>query len=362
MMRKQQLILLALFSIVIVTGCSLIGDVPRRGPYLQSVTPDSVWVVWDTSQPSTGRLEYGFTPELGQSVQERNVSTHHELQLTGLRPYTSYTYQVDGGQQGSFRTAAGPAQSSFRFAVYGDTRSGGAVHRRIVRRVLEAGPDFVLHTGDMVEFGEYAAEWDDFFRISAPLLRTAPFYPTLGNHEDQHANYFDAFHLPGNERYYTFDYGNARFISLKVDGYSPEGYFPEQEQLDWLEEQLAANHKPWLFVFFHLAMFTSREEPGFLEVGVRSRLEPLFERYGVDAVFMGHAHSYERILVNGITYIVAAGGGAPLYDLVAPEPGSQAAASVYHYVLIDIDGDIMTGTAFNARGEVIDSFRLAASP
>jgi 3',5'-cyclic AMP phosphodiesterase CpdA len=360
-MSKQHLILLALFSIVIVTGCSLIGDAPRRGPYLQSVTADSVWIVWDTSQPTAGRLEYGLTTELGQVAEESHQTTHHELQLTGLQAYTTYTYRVDGGQLASFHTAASPARSSFHFAVYGDTRSGGAVHRKLTRRIVDTGPDFVLHTGDMVEFGANAAEWDDFFRIAAPLLRIAPLYPNLGNHEDQHANYFDAFHLPGNERYYTFDYGNARFICLKVDGYSPEGYFPEKEQMDWLEAQLAANDKPWLFVFFHIALYTSREEPGFLEVGVRSRLEPLFEQYGVDAIFMGHAHSYERILVNGITYIVAAGGGAPLYELVAPEPGSQAAASVYHYVLIEIDGEQLTGTAIDAQGEVIDSFTLTAN-
>ena len=360
-MNRPALITFTLLSSFTLAACGLFKANHSRGPYLQSVTPDSIWVVWDTSQPSTGRLEYGLTTELGQVVVENQESTHHELQLTGLQPYTSYTYQVNGGRQGSFHTAAGPAQSSFHFAVYGDTRSGGAVHRKIGRRILEARPDFVLHTGDMVEFGEYNADWDDFFHVAAPLLRSAPFYPTLGNHEDQHANYFDAFHLPGNERYYTFDYGNARFICLKVDGYSPEGYFPEQEQMDWLEAQLAANDKPWLFVFFHLAMYTSREEPGFLEVGVRSQLEPLFEQYGVDAVFMGHAHSYERILVNGIPYIVAAGGGAPLYELVAPEPGSQTAASVYHYLLIDIDGERLKGTAIDAQGEVIDSFTLTAN-
>lgn len=65
--------------------------------------------------------------------------------------------------------------------------------------------------------------------------------------------------------------------------------------------RLASNDKPWFFVFFHLAMFTSREEPGYLESGVRSRLQPLFERYEVDAVFRGHAHSYERIFVNDVT-------------------------------------------------------------
>jgi len=77
---------------------------------------------------------------------------------------------------------------------------------------------------------------------------------------------------------------------------------------------LASNEAPWLFVFFHVGLFTSRGE-GYLETGMRERLAPLFEQYNVDAVFMGHHHSYERVIVNGITYIITAGGGASLYEL-----------------------------------------------
>lgn len=136
-------------------------------------------------------------------------------------------------------------------------------------------------------------------------------------------------------------------------------YFPEQEQMTWLEQQLADNKAPWLFVYFHIGLFTSRSED-FLETGLRERLVPLFERYAVDAVFMGHHHSYERIVVNGITYIVTAGGGAGLYELQQPEPGSQVAASVHHFTVIEIDGDRLLGKAIDRRGRVIDSFELFA--
>ena len=64
----------------------------RRGPYLQSVSPNSVWVVWDTTRPLTGVVEYGLTSELGQvteEVKELEGSLHHEVQLTGLQPYTT---------------------------------------------------------------------------------------------------------------------------------------------------------------------------------------------------------------------------------------------------------------------------------
>jgi hypothetical protein len=334
----------------------------RRGPYLQSVTPDSVWVVWDTSQPSVGSVEYGSTPELGQVITEMQAQTHHEVQLTGLEPYSLYTYRVEGSKAAQFRTAAAATQTSFRFVVFGDTREGVGVHHAIVKRILDVAPDFVLYTGDMVEMGGCGSCWDDFFRIEAPLLRSTPFFPTLGNHEDDQSPfaqtyYFDIFHLPGIERWYAFDYGNARFISLKADGYPINVYYPSQEQLDWLESQLATNPNPWTFVFFHWGVFTSRGED-FLELGMRERLVPLFERYGVDAVFMGHNHGYERIVVNGITYITAAGGGASLYDIAYPEPGSQIALRTFNFVRLDMNGETLDGQAIDDHGKVLDRFEL----
>lgn len=356
-------------GLILIAGYSIlhIWQVLRKqpqakGPYLQSVTSDSVWVVWDTTRPVVGNVEYGLTRDLGQVVEEVKDSLHHEVKLKGLEPYTVYYYRVDEGQTATFRTAAGTDQTAFRFVVFGDTRSGNSIHRAIVKQIVKNSPDFVIHTGDLVESGRSKSEWDRFFQIEAPLLRMAPFFPTLGNHEDYDPkrfdnHYLDIFHLPGNELWYAFDYGNARFICLKADGYPLGEYFPDEEQLAWLEEQLAANDTPWLFVYFHIGVFTSREE-GFLELGLRERLVPLFERYGVDAVFMGHHHSYERVIVNGVTYIVTAGGGASLYNLDQPEPGSQVAARVHHFVVVDVNGDRLSGTAIDRDGQVIDRFEL----
>lgn len=331
---------------------------------MQSVAPDSVWVVWETTEPIIGRVEYGLTREFGQVVEENEAVLHHEVQLAELKPYTDYFYRVEKGKVAKFRTAADSNQTDFRFVVYGDTRGGDTVHRAIVKRVVVIAPDFVLHTGDLVESGLHTSEWNNFFKIETPLLSTTPFYPTLGNHEDyapehQNNHYLEVFHLPGNELWYAFDYGNARFICLKADANPVNIWFPDDEQLSWLEEQLEANDAPWLFVFFHVGLFTSRSE-GFLELGMRERLVPLFEEYEVDAVFMGHHHSYERILVNSISYFVTAGGGASLYDLNEPEPGSQAAVSAHHFLTIEIKGNQLFGRAIDRRGRVIDSFELSA--
>jgi DNA repair exonuclease SbcCD nuclease subunit len=322
--------------------------------------------VWDTKESSTGLVEYGLTRELGQMAGENVAALHHEVQLIGLEPYTDYYYRVERGKVAKFRTAANSDRTDFRFVVFGDTRGSVSVHRAIINRMLDIAPDFVIHTGDLVESGKIKSEWDRFFRIEAPLLRTAPFYPTIGNHESfdpqvSDNKYQDIFHLPGNELWYAFDYGNARFICLKIDGNSKKNsYFPDEEQLIWLEKELAANDAPWLIVYFHIGVYTSREE-GYLETGIREMLVPLFEKYDVDTVFMGHHHSYERIIKNGITYIVTGGGGAGLLsELSQPEPGSQVAILAHHFVEIEVKDELLIGRVIDRHGKVIDRFKIFA--
>ncbi|MBE9471764.1 MAG: metallophosphoesterase family protein [Chloroflexi bacterium] len=335
------------------------GDTLVRGPYLQSVTSDSIIVVWETEGSSRGEVVYGATDEYGSSVTDPVIGTDHAITLAHLAPYTTYHYRVVGdgvplSADTSFRTAAGPDQSKFTFAAFGDTRTQHQIHQEVVDSIVAITPDFVLHTGDLVYLGNMLPYWETFFEIEGELMASTPLFPALGNHEANHQHYFDLFHLPGNERWYTFDYGNARFISLQVDGIVDFG--PGSEQHDWLERELAANTQPWLFVYFHIPPYTSsREEPD-IEQDVRQALAPLFEQYGVDVVFTGHHHNYERNEVNGVTYIVTGGGGAPLCVMEDQEPTRAAFAVAYHFVLLEIDGNHLGATVYSNQGKILDEF------
>jgi len=333
-----------------------------RGPYLQDVTPGSIWVVWDTAQLSTGWVAYGPTTDLTEGVAlETQPGLHHAVQLTGLQNYTPYFYRAAGDTVvSSFRSAAAPGQAQFRFAVFGDTRANPAVHSAIIAGITAARPDLALHTGDLVDDGNNNALWDSFLKIESPLMRIAPLYPTLGNHENGAAQYFSIFHLPGSGAWYSFDYADARFIVLKADNYYPGAFAAGSEQRTWLEQQLSGASARWIFVSFHVPPHTSfAEDPS--EVNLRRDLAPLFEQYKVTAVFNGHIHSYERVIANSVTYIVTGGGGAPLYSLNVKEPGQQAGDLVYHYMLIEVNGDKLTGKAIDVNGKVIDSFEIMAS-
>jgi len=337
-----------------------------RGPYLQSVTSESIIIAWETDQPSEGEIYYGQTEAYNSRVTDLAVDMRHALTLTGLVPYTTYHYRVvTGGESLSedltFRTAAGPDQTAFTFVAFGDTRTRHRDHQAVVDRMLTVEPDFVLHTGDLVTAGSAAHQWNTFFEIERELMARAPLFPALGNHEGMNPNYFDLFYLPGSERWYTFDYGNARFVCLQVDGFAEFG--ADSEQYAWLEETLSANTRPWLFVYFHVPPYSSvsyDSTGGEDEQSVRSALTPLFEQHDVDMVFSGHMHSYERNEVNSITYVVTAGGGAPLYAMKEREPTQVVFAMAHHFVVVKIDGNRLEATVLSSEGDVLDKFERSA--
>lgn len=331
------------------------------GPYLQSVTTNTIIVVWETDQPSQGEVAYDETEEHGSSVADSTMGTRHAVTLTGLEPYTAYHYRVESSgaplsEELTFRTAAGPDQTKFTFVAFGDTRTQHQVHQAVADRIVTLEPDFVLHTGDLVALGSAIPYWETFFEVEQELVARAPLFPALGNHEHNHPRYFDYFYLPGNERWYTFDYGNACFICLQVDGIAD--FSPQSEQYAWLEERLAANTQPWLFVYFHIPPYSSSSDA--LEGDVRRTLTPLFEQYRVDVVFAGHHHNYERNEVNGITYIVTGGGGAPLSVMEEREPTQAAFAVTPHCVLVEIDGQHLRATVISHKGKVLDAFERSA--
>ncbi len=332
-----------------------------RGPYLQSVTTSSIIVAWETGLLGHGEVVYGKTEEYGASVADLAVGTRHAVTLTGLAPYTAYHYRVESSgaalsEDVTFRTAAGPDQTRFTFVVFGDTRTQYQSHQAVVERIVAQGPNFVLHIGDLVADGTAPQQGETFFEIERELMARFPLFPALGNHEGNSPRYFDLFYLPGNEHWYTFDYGNARFVCLQVDGIADFG--PQSKQYAWLEEALAANMQPWLFVYFHIPPYSSVQDA--LEGDVRQVLTPLFERYGVDVVFNGHKHNYERNEVNGVTYVVTTGGGAPLYVMQEREPTQVAFVLEYHFVLLEVDGNHLGATAISSQGKVLDEFERNA--
>jgi len=339
-----------------------------RGPYLQNLKPDSVTIVWKTGAPtSAASVRFGLSAAYDRSTTSGALALQHAVTLTGLVPAAEYHYRVfDGGEaltpDLTFRSGKGPEWPEFSFVALGDSRSDPASFGAVANRVKSLDPEILLHMGDLVTWGDDLSYWDpEFFEPAKEILSRACLFPAPGNHEASGAAYLEYFYLPpensGTERYYSFDYGGAHFIALDT----LDSYAPGSPQYNWLRADLAARQdRQWIFVFLHYPPYSSGAGHG-SDLAVRAALCPVFEEFGVDLVFSGHEHNYERSRVNGIFYIVTGGGGSPLHAVGASQ-WTQFSASAYHCCQISI-GDGGQSLAFRAilpNGALLDSFTLSS--
>ena len=330
------------------------------GPYLQSPRKDQIVVMWEVDRVTTGEVAFGPADgELSLQVDSSSAGRRHEVALTGLEPGTSYRYQVriNGAPlapERTFRTLPDGSQG-LRFAVLGDTQSGHAVHRSVVERIVEWGPDFVLHTGDLVSDGMSNGDWLRFFEAEEPLMSERVLFPVLGNHDMGRERLFAYFDPPGSEPWYSFDVGAARFIALQVDGLG--SYDEDSTQYRWLEQQLEENDRPWVIVWFHIPPYAaSAVLPA--DPVVRDALVPLFNRYAVDLVLSGHHHNYQRFERGHVTYIITGGGGGSLQG-VRPDDEPGAFVAAHHFLAIRIECETLSGEALAPDGSVIDRFSIS---
>jgi hypothetical protein len=339
------------------------GPTLTRGPYLQSVTATRAIIIWRTDIAGDTRVDYGVG-SYTNSIGDTTVVTEHVAVLMNLITGTEVMYRVQtNGTElyaGSFRTAVDD-QTPFSFAVIGDSGIGSSAQYLVADQIVTRDPMFVLHTGDVIYPSGQASGYDPYFFLPyQTLLRRAPIFPSMGNHDYVTLSgqpYLDTFYLPQDnlsttERHYSFDWGNAHFAALDYnDG-------PSTTQLNWLQADLAATNKEWKFVFYHQDIFSSG--PHGHEAGIiakRSILAPIFASNNVDIVFNGHDHDYERTApITNVVYIVTGGGGASLYSLAPPIGFTSAySQSIYHHVFVTIDQYTLTLQAIDRYGNVFDT-------
>ncbi|GMR09029.1 MAG: hypothetical protein BMS9Abin26_2041 [Gammaproteobacteria bacterium] len=302
-----------------------------RGPYLQTLTDNSVIIKWRTNVATDSIINYGLsTATLSLNSSSGTATTEHSILLSGLQTDTRYYYNVAetsgvivGDASYSFKTAPlpGTAQAT-RIWVIGDSGTANQ-NARDVRDAYKAftgpqGTDVWLMLGDNAYNTGTDGEYQNaVFNIYPELLRQTGLWSTLGNHDGisadsttQSGPYYDIFALPdgaqagglasGTEAYYSFDYANIHFVNL-------ESFETDRSvggaMLTWLESDLAATTQPWIIAFWHHPPYSKGSHDSDVEsrlIEMRTNALPILESYGVDLVLSGHSHAYERsFLLNG---------------------------------------------------------------
>jgi tartrate-resistant acid phosphatase type 5 len=308
---------------------------------------------------------------------------------TGTLPLQTVKPAPVSSQTATAAAIATPsADATFTFAVIGDYGDGSRNEAAVAKLVASWKPAFIITTGDDYytpaggtgtarydkSTGAYYCAWLKDVSTTGSACRIGKatrnaFFPSLGNHDYSDARpslstYLTYFDLPGtgftntsgNERFYDFVEGPVHFFVLDSNSQEASGTSSTSAQSRWLEEQLAASTSKWNVVYDHHPPYSSDSTHG-----SSTYMRWPFAAWGADAVLSGHAHTYERLIRNGIPYFVNGLGGAARYDFKSPLPGSKVRyRASWGAQMVTVTSSAMEFRFYTVTGALKDSYRLTA--
>jgi hypothetical protein len=295
----------------------------------------------------------------------------------------------------TFRIADVQGSSPMTFVAYGDTRftdpantrqSNPRIRQWMVGQIAKENPAAIIMNGDIPLAGTVASDYS-VFQTETKTWRDLHLrvFPALGNHEfigeprNDLDNWWNTFPEMRNRRWYSAQLGSRVYL-LALD--SDTSLLPGSDQARWIEKQIndlppsidfvivSLHHPPVADVQKHIEV---DHNPRPNEIALRDYLSQAARtshaRFLVSA---GHIHNYERSVVDGVTYLVAGGGGAPPYFVErTPEDLYQSILFPnYHYVKLTVEKDRLHGAMYRVTDpeaehltvELKDTFDLTAKP
>lgn len=426
-----------------------------RGPYMQTPTENSIIIKWRTDVATDTKVEYGTdVNNLNQSEIVSVSETDHTVILTGLTPYTNYFYSVGSttamisspSPDFSFRTNPVPGTKvPIRAWAIGDFGKGNTqqvdVKQSYVNYSDTVHTDIWFWLGDNAYADGKDHEYDEkVFDVAgfSDIFTKQPFWPSPGNHDynevwqqstllgipysniplsDHEGPYYDIVDVPEQaeaggypsnyELFYSFDYGNAHFLSLNSEVYDfAQTYDGINEMKAWIEQDLQQNNQTFTIAYFHQPPYSkgSHDSDDIYErvmIAMREKVIPLLEEYDIDLVVCGHSHVFERShLIHGhygnsgsfdaVTMLKDGNGGnfnlgnAYVKDTIAATPdgtvyvvcgnsGSKTSSSDLDHPIMqfsaggdtevgsfvmDIYRNRLDGKYLHANGQIMDEFTI----
>ena len=246
-------------------------------------------------------------------------------------------------------------KDSVRFAVLGDTGTGGSAQRAIGKLLAEARPrfpyEFVILLGDNMYGGESPSDFvRKFEQPYKPILDAGvKFYASLGNHDEASQRFYKPFNMDG-KRYYTFKKGDVEFFVLDSTYMTPE-------QAEWLDKELGNSTARWKIAYAHHPLYSSGKKHG-SEEDFRAVVEPLFLKHGVNVVFAGHEHFYERLHPQKGIYYFTAGGSAKLRsgNIARKSPLTAKGFDTDNsFMLVEVTKDQLLFDTISRKGQLVDT-------
>jgi hypothetical protein len=379
-----------IYPILFLLCYSAFTNAQNLNPYLQSVTPNSIYVSWKTSSNTETIIEYGTEKNNLNTTLTGNTNVftdsgysgeylYHNAKLINLVPNTKYYYKIKTGSLESeiysFKTLPNPGEaatedSHIRFLIMGDNQLTeprydslvSAAHRKIKQKWgynLDPEDNIALTfmVGDQVDIGNLSQYENIHFKKNTKLSSNIPIHTTVGNHETYGSlgmkAYYDHFYLDGytyqgissgTENYYAMQAGNALFISLSSE-------HTGVEQLNWLQQVVSAANTDstvdWVISLSHRP-YQAEQYVDDISTWVRNTAVPLLTSTSKYILHIGaHHHLYHRgQLKNSPTYNIISGGTAwdQYWGMATEQDFEDVQKTINNWMYQIIDIDVANGT------------------
>lgn len=256
-------------------------------------------------------------------------------------------------------------QGSLKFAVIGDWGTGSKEQYQVGEQMAVFHTRFpytlVLTTGDNIYGTDRPEDFRAKFELPYRKILAAgvKFHASLGNHDNPTQRHYRPFHM-GGERFYTFRASAGDAVSRMGGGgvrmFVLDTNYMDKTQLDWLARELGKSGSDWKLAFFHHPLYSSARRHG-SSLDVRKILEPVLVKGGVNVVFTGHDHTYERVKPQqGIYHFVSGSAGSLRKgDLRKTDFIDAGYDTDFAFLLVEIEGDNLHFQAVDRLGKTVDA-------
>jgi len=336
--------------------------------------------------PDTGYLTVRANSYQVAFPTTKDAALVNSLVLTNLQPETTYCFWVgDGSEFGwseMYEFTTQPAESNnTKFFVLGDTQMLGdpaqdaeaiTLLNAMLEQIAAEDVDFGLQTGDFVDNGGSYGHWEELFNVFAESkVADKSMIHVLGNHE-----YYGDFsgsvanNVLGliHPHYYSYEINN---VYVAVINNSAD----LAEAMDWLRVDAAKTECKWKVLSVHQSVYYTNPDGG--NQRFHDAIPAVCDEVGIDVVFSGHDHSYSRTeqlkagqpVENGTTYMICGDLGEKSRDVnykAVDNPDFYFAAITQEYdavyIVAEASEHVLTVTAYNADGTVLDTFTKDETP
>jgi hypothetical protein len=368
----------------------ILGAQAQIVPYLQSPTPNSIYVNWITDTGTNSTVQFGTDPSnLVQiatgSMNYENGSVeqyyYHTVQLTNLTADTWYHYKVvtDGQESDVHRFRSAPEQNSssgtYRILVIGDhqvryadgsprtlplVEAAKAKIESLYGMPFEESINIVLNDGDQVDVPTPDQYRNIHFKVCEPYSANVPTMTTVGNHERynpdsslvrygrmfEYTDYDYQGISTGTDNHYAHQQANILFVHTNSEQI-------DSAQTQWVNDISAAaatdDNIDWVISLVHRP-YQAEQYIGDISSWFRNTAMPMLSATGKHALNIGgHHHNYHRGQTRDWpTYHIISGGAA--WDQWWGQSNEQDYDDVtkticnwaWQIIEIDLDNRVMT--------------------